>query len=122
MTFCDSFPGIDLDKPVQVYRNLHKPGYQYSIRQDGKVRLYLEFVVLRCARFKHATPKQLAEVRSGARQVCQWVSGYLSAVTIDGNYRRVESDPKKSDGVTIDGEKIYSCAVVQISEKGCFAA
>jgi hypothetical protein len=51
---------IDLTKPIQVYRNLNKPGCQFSVRQGGRVRCYVDEIVLRDARFKHATEKQLS--------------------------------------------------------------
>lgn len=41
---------IDLEKPVQVYRNLHKKCW--SIRQNGKVLIHTSYVVLRNVEFK----------------------------------------------------------------------
>jgi hypothetical protein len=46
---------IDITKPVQVYRNLHKPGCQFSVRQGGKVRCYVDSIVLTDCKFKHAS-------------------------------------------------------------------
>lgn len=114
---------IDYSKPVQVYRNLNKPGCQFSIRQGGKVRGYVESIVLSDCRFKHATPKQLSEVRSGARQVCQWITGTISETTLgDRPVLQVCCDPKVSDGFTVDGARIDSAALVAVSKLGCFAA
>lgn len=116
---------IDFAKPVQVYRNLNKPGVQFSVRQGGKVRCYVDSVVLINARFKHATPKQLAEVRTGARQVCQWLSGTLATestwTTSDASLTRVSCDPKVSDGFTVNGSQIDSAEFVSLSANGCFA-
>lgn len=50
---------IDVTKPVQVYRNLNKPGCLFSVRQGGRVRGYVDSIVLTDCKFKHATPKQL---------------------------------------------------------------
>ena len=66
----ETLRNIDISKPVQVYRNLNKPGCQFSVRQGGRVRGYVDSIVLKNATFKRATEKQLSEV-SGARQVCQ---------------------------------------------------
>lgn len=113
---------LDLTKPVQVYRNLHKPGCMFSVRQGGRVRGYVDSIVLVNASFKHANPKQLAEVRSGARQVCQWITGTIAAATLPGPAVRVSCDPKTSDGFTVDGSRIDSAAVVSVSSAGCFAS
>ncbi len=115
---------IDFSKPVQVYRNLNKPGCLFSIRQGGLVRGYVESIVLVDAKFKHATGKQLAEVRSGARQVCQWITGTISDITPVRGERpvmQVSCDPKVSDGFTVDGSQIDSAAIVAVSKLGCFA-
>lgn len=116
---------INFAKPVQVYRNLNKPGVQFSVRQGGKVRCYVDSVVLIDARFKHATGKKLAEVRSGARQVCQWISGTIATdatwTTTDASLTRVSCDPKVSDGFTVNGSQIDSAEFVALSSNGCFA-
>lgn len=115
---------IDFSKPVQVYRNLNKPGCLFSVRQGGLVRGYVESIVLVDAKFKHATGKQLSAVRSGPRQVCQWISGTISEITLvrgDRPVMQVSCDPKTSDGFTIDGSQIDSAAIVAVSKLGCFA-
>lgn len=118
----DTCPGIDPAKPVQVYRNLHKPGCQFSVRQSGKVLGYVDSVCLTDVRFKHATAKQLLEVRTGARQVCQWITGTLSVpgFQLPANMQRVCCDPKTSDGFTCQGLRIDSATVVVLSSAGCF--
>jgi len=117
---------IDRSKPVQVYRNLNKPGCLFSVRQGGRVRGYVDQIVLQDATFKHATPKQLAAVRSGPRQVCQWISGIVADVSICllalDPALRVSCDPKKSDGFTRDGIRIDSASLVAITNRGVFAA
>ena len=113
---------IDLTKPVQVYRNLNKPGCQFSVRQGGRVRCYVDSITLLNARFKHASPKQLSEVRTGARQVCQWITGMVaeSAFTCS-EFHRVSCDPKKSDGFTVNGTQIDTAACVIVNQAGCVA-
>lgn len=118
--------GIDLTKPVQVYRNLHKPGCMFSVRQNGRVLGYVDFIVLTDCRFKHASPKQLAEVRTGARQVCQWIVGTVSPVQhsdapIHLEWNRVSCDPKTADGFCVAGNRIDHAESVSVSARGCFA-
>ncbi len=113
---------IDTSRPVQVYRNLNKPGCQFSVRQGGKVRCYVDTIALTDCRFKHATPKQLSEVRTGARQVCQWITGMICQQESFRAFHegmRISSDPKKSDGFTVDGARIDSAKLVVISKTGC---
>lgn len=115
---------IDISKPVQVYRNLNKPGCKFSVRQAGKVRCYVDSIVLTDCRFKHATEKQLSEVRTGARQVCQWITGRISEITLvrgDRPVLQISCDPKTSDGFMVDGARIDSAAIVAVSKLGCFA-
>lgn len=114
---------IDLSKPVQVYRNLNKPGCQFSVKQNGRVRCYVDSIILIDAKFKHATEKQLSEVRSGARQVCQWITGIVSETPAGGSVQRVSCDPKTADGFRLpDGSRIDSAASVAISRSGCFVS
>lgn len=86
---------------VDAYRNLRKPGVMYSIRHKGKVTHHQPHVVMQVCRMKHASHKQLTAVRTGARQVCQWVSGELMtenfSLPIHG-WRMMSCDPKKHDG------------------------
>lgn len=112
---------IDPSKPVQVYRNLHKPGRIYSVRQGGKVRCYVDSITLLNARFKHATPKQLNEVRTGARQVCQWITGTIGDACTSAEFHLVACDPKTSDGFTVDGTQIDSSPCVIVNQAGCVA-
>lgn len=113
---------IDYSKPVQVYRNLNKPGCKFSVRQGGRVRGYVDSIILADCTFKHATPKQLAEVRTGARQVCQWITGTIVDVAPPIDPVRVSCDPKTADGFCVQGNRIDSAAAVHLSSSGCFAS
>ncbi len=117
-------------KRVNVYRNLRKDGIQYSVAQDGTVRQYEYEVMLKDVRFKHANPKQLEEVRSGPRQVCQWVSGlYIPRKARDEVrdqcfWTRINSDPTKVNGFvsSVTGRQIKSAKFVELTATGLFAA
>lgn len=113
---------IDLTKPVQVYRNLNKPGVQFSVRQGGKVRCYVDRITLKTAIFKHATPKQLDAVRSGPRQVCQWITGLIcdSDAKEGMMFNRIACDPKTADGFQVDGKRINNAALVAVTQTGCW--
>lgn len=115
---------IDLTKPVQVYRNLNKPGCQFSVKQGGLVRCYVNEVVLTNVKLKHATPAQQIRVRTDVREVCQWITGMISEVWLMSPEKpvvRVSCDPKTADGFCVDGKRIDSAAFVAVSKDGCFA-
>lgn len=117
---------------VQAYRNLNKPGVQFSIRHAGRVIGYQPQVFLADVTFKHATEKQLKAVRTGNRQVCQWLKGELlqesdatwkkHSEAIDGKWKRMSCDPKTSDGFidTETGIRLDSVRFVRLSESGSF--
>ncbi len=112
---------------IDAYRNLNKKEcVMYSIRHQGKVITYRPFVLLTDVTFKHATPKQLTAVRTGARQVCQWVKGEWADehrvvdVSPTPDYRRMLVDPKKADGF-VDaetGQQLKSALIVKLCAEG----
>ena len=110
---------------VDAYRNLNKPGVQFSIRVNGRVAEYREIVFLQDCTFKHATCKQLDAVRTGARQVCQWVKGTLVddvPAELTSKWRRLSCDPKTSDGFcdAQTGERIDRADAVLLASNGAF--
>lgn len=113
---------------VDAYRNLNKPGVQFSIRHKGKVIEYRERVVLRGVTMKHASEKQLDQVRTGARQVCQWLKGeWKDGDAGDGAgivLRRMGADPKRFDGFVdeLTGERIDFATVVVLDVTGAWYA
>ena len=74
--------------------------------------------------------KQLEEVRSGPRQVCQWVSGlYIPRKERDEVrdqcfWTRINSDPKKVNGFvsSVTDRQIKSAKFVELTATGLFAA
>ena len=119
---------------VDAYRNLNRrDAVWYSIRVKGRVRNYVTYVLLRDCTFKHATEKQLDAVRSGARQVCQWVKGKLchppSSLQLavghhyeppGAKWRDMKCDPKKADGFcdAETGDRIEKADWVRLREDG----
>jgi len=66
---------IDYDKPVEVYRNLHK--HCYSVRQGGLVKAHTDDIVLRECSF-HVNKKGRDRVRKYKRkEVHAWVKGWV---------------------------------------------
>jgi hypothetical protein len=118
---------------VDVYRNLNRrDAVWYSIRFKGRVQSYARYVLLQECTFKHATEKQLKAVRTGARQVCQWIKGDLcqppSSIQLAAGHRfepyvewrDMKCDPKTTDGFrdAITGDQIDSAAWARLWENG----
>tara|TARA_B100000686_G_scaffold331298_1_gene394657 strand:- start:140 stop:496 length:357 start_codon:yes stop_codon:yes gene_type:complete len=110
---------------VQVYRNLHKPGVVYSIRQSGRVIGYSSFVVLSDVTMKHPTTKSLAGIRKGNRRVCAWLRGTLVTTEPDSQLlaepiRLLSCDPRRHDYFCDKdtGERIDSASWAILSPTG----
>jgi len=66
---------IDLERTVQVYRNLHKKCW--SIRQDGKVLVHAGYVILRNVEFKVQPAGRQKVLDEQKKNVHAYVKGYL---------------------------------------------
>ena len=80
-------------------------------------------MVLTECQMKHATEKQLREVREGCRQVCQWIKGSRQTRHVGtSTLRRLSCDPKTTDGFcdAETGERIDAADLVVLTEKGAF--
>lgn len=69
---------IDTDKPVEVYRNLHKK--LWSIRQDGKVCGHARQVYLKDAEFIVSESGRQRVIEEKRKNVHAYVKGYLTDV------------------------------------------
>lgn len=69
---------INLDKPVEVYRNLNRKGRVYSIRQNGLVVGHAQRLMLRDVTF-HVSKSGVDRVRQNKRKnVHAWASGLIA--------------------------------------------
>lgn len=74
---------IDPDKPVEVYRNLHKKCY--SIKQNGKVVAHATKILLKnCTFVVHQRGREQV-VRTKRKMVHAWVKGYIVDTTMGIN-------------------------------------
>ena len=109
---------------VAVYRNLKfLPRTVYSVRAGGRVIDRAETVYLADAKAKHATDKQLRQVRSGTRQVCQWINGTrLDSEPANVTWRRLACDPKRDNGI-VDaetGDRVDVATYVRLDASGAY--
>ena len=66
---------IDPDKPIEVYRNLHKKCW--SVRQRGKVKLHTDYICLKDAEFKVSQKGRERVLREQKKNVHAFIKGFI---------------------------------------------
>lgn len=80
---------IDIHKPVEVYRNLHKKCW--SVRQGGKVKVHTSYICLQAAEFVVQPAGREKVLREQKKNVHAFVRGYLiSAKTMNRLNKDIE--------------------------------
>jgi len=119
--FDKMFALIDADKPVEVYKNLHKDCW--SVRQGGKVRFHTDYIILKLAQFKVGEKGRLRVLREQCKNVHAFVKGFLcrskeanSHTTLETEWNTITYNPYKGDAfINKDGErKIFSADFVDM--------
>lgn len=99
---------LDVDKPIEVYRNLRKNCW--SVRQDGIVRYHTDYVFMRDAQFKVSQKGRDRVLREKRKNVHAVIKGFLHKPTampeaIDGEFKHITYNPYKYHSfVTTDTE------------------
>ena len=80
---------IDIHKPIEVYRNLHKKCW--SVRQGGKVKVHTSYICLQAAEFVVQPAGRQKVLDEQKKNVHAFVKGYLiSARTINRLNKDIE--------------------------------
>ena len=66
---------VDPDKPVEVYRNLHKKCW--SVRQRGKVKLHTDYICLQNAEFKVSQKGRERVLREQRKNVHAFIKSFI---------------------------------------------
>jgi hypothetical protein len=112
---------IDPDKPVEVYRNLHKKCW--SVRQRGKVKLHTDYIFLENAELKVSQKGRERVLREQRKNVHAFIKGFVvDPKIINGieddynpNWVDVTYNPYKYDSFVTDEEKaIYRADYVDM--------
>ena len=86
--------------PVQVYRNLHKRGTIYSVRQFGKVIGHAKSLGLTNCQFIVRESGRQRVIKSGRKNVHAWVKGFIANKDYGIQHNeipiRVSYNPKKN--------------------------
>ena len=120
---------------VRAYRNLKRRDaviYSLQTKQRNKngdlvwkVTDYVNEVCLKNCTLKHATANALQRVRTGPREVCQWIQGEPvtePAISFRNDWKRLVADPKRADGFhdAETGIRIDSAKLVLLTDSGAF--
>lgn len=123
--FDKMFALIDADKPVEVYKNLHKDCW--SVRQGGIVKFHTDYIVLKLAQFKVGEKGRLRVLREQCKNVHAFVKGFLcrngeanSQTKHIWKWDTITYNPYKSDTfINKNGErKIFSADFVDMYTGG----
>ena len=87
---------VDLAKPVEVYKNLHKG--VWSIRQAGKVVAHSDYVFLADAKFVVRPGGRARVLREKRKNVHAFVKGFVvppsvAGVETDGTWKDISYNP-----------------------------
>jgi hypothetical protein len=123
---------IDETKEIKVYRNLHKTGKWYSIKQDNLVVGHAKRLCLSKPRFLINQSGKQRAIKEQQRNVHALIIGYLRksgmGTTAAGNLKvKIKYDPFKpygfyNDNLTINRLEIKSAEFCIINENGVSAA
>lgn len=69
---------INLEERVQVYRNLHRAGRTYSVKQKGLVVAHTTRICLRNCNFVVQEKARQRCLKSGERNIHAWIDGFIS--------------------------------------------
>jgi hypothetical protein len=105
---------VDPDRFVKVYRNLHKDGYTYSVKQNGLVVAHTQELWMRDVLF-YVNPTMYEKfLNTWVRQIFAYVKGYICDPPENIDYHsEISFNPKKhsyfydvnTDKPAIEGNK-----------------
>lgn len=82
---------VNPDKPVQVYKNLHKDCW--SVRQDGLVKCHTDYITLKSVSFKVGQKGRERVLREKSKNVHAVVEGYLASPFDINQWEKENSRP-----------------------------
>jgi hypothetical protein len=113
--------GVDINKPVQVYRNLHRKCF--SVRQSGIVRFHVLNILLYDARFIVGKAGRDRVRREKKKNVHAYVKGFLSSFhqqdLIQEGWYEVRYNPYTQNHFQdLDGNPVMAAQWVQLQSSG----
>lgn len=106
---------LNPSKPVEIYRNLNKPGKTYSIRQDGLVIGHSNSLLLKDCEFIVNEAGRQRVLKEKKKNVHAFIRGKLLDSKAESlNYKRVVYNPYKNKHFLSDGKKVNFASIVLI--------
>ena len=121
---------VDLEKPIEVYRNLHKKKQGrigcWSVRQAGKVVAHTPYILLRDAKFVVQPAGREKVLREQRKNVHAFVKGYLVHAReadkliepIQWTESAITYNPYEYPYFHLDGMKVTDATVVDMDLSG----
>lgn len=110
--------GVDPEKRVNVYRNLHKPGF-FSVRQNGRVVTHRVSLCLHDCWFRVQPAGHKRVIESGRKNVHAYASGFVAYCFPHppaGECRQVTYRPEDGPSFYCAGEPIQGAPIVWMDE------
>ena len=119
----------DINKPVHVYRNLHRSCW--SVRQRGRVRFHTKYIVLENCNFVVQPGGRARVLQSNKKNVHAYIRGEIIPAkktiwgVLDFPWETITYDPYKYETfISIDGDNVehpayYAKYVDMMLEKHC---
>lgn len=111
---------INPAQPVQLYRNLHKEGVVYSVRQKGLVVAHTTSCTIRDAQFKVNEKGRQRVIKSGRKEVHAVVQGYWIGKRGLELSRRISYNPRKGPHFVCGASSVFSAKNVSFTPSGVF--
>jgi hypothetical protein len=122
---------INLEERVQVYRNLHRTGRTYSVKQKGLVVAHATRICLRDCNFVVQEKSRQRCLKTGEKNVHAWIDGFISGsgmgtTAAKNDLAKLTYNPKVDKGfmhsLTIEPKPVKHADFVICNEDGVGAA
>jgi hypothetical protein len=114
---------IDINKPIKVYRNLHRNCY--SVKQGNLVVAHCYTLTLSRVTFTVNEKNRQKVLATKQKNVHAYVKGYLESNTMDSNqlFNEITYNPYKYNSFVNKTtlEPVYSKDLVLLNERGMFS-
>ena len=107
---------LNPNKPVEIYRNLNKPGKTYSIRQDGLIIGHSNSLLLKDCEFIVNEVGRQRVIKQKRKNVHAFIRGELLNCNPEHlDYGEVTYNPYKNKSFLLNGKKVKFSKIVLIS-------
>lgn len=110
---------VDLKKPVEVYRCLHRKGHVFSIRQGGQVKAHTETITLSSVEMVVSEKGRCRVLKEQRRNVHAFLRGYICEGGED-TLEELKYNPYSNPYFHCNGKRVDKSEMVKIDETGVY--